>query len=104
MRFAILLSTAALSACATPQDIYQSSVDFDEVTSKSLNDVSQCMQLRYATAPFTTPDGKMSFPIKNGFHQVLGLITLEPNDGGTRVQVRKTGQLMINARDYRKCM
>ncbi|MDP3550607.1 MAG: hypothetical protein Q8R81_09440 [Novosphingobium sp.] len=104
MRSAFLILTIALSACATPQDIYNGEVDFDEVTAKPMAEVSQCMQLRYASAPITTPDGKIGFAIKNGFQQVLGLITLEPAKSGTRIQVRQTGQAIINARDYRNCM
>jgi hypothetical protein len=104
MRFAVIVLAAAVGACATPQDIYKSEVDFDETTSKSVAEVSQCMQLRYGSAPITTPDGKTGFMMKNGFQQIFGVITLEPAESGTRIQVRKTGQAMINARDYRHCM
>jgi len=104
MRNAVALLTLGLAACATPGDIYSSEVDLSETSAKPLAEISQCLQLRWAEAPLTTPDGKTAFPMKNGYGQTLGLLTLTPADGGTLVELRKTGQLMIGGQNWRNCL
>lgn len=103
MRNLIALSALVLAACATPGDIYLSEVDLSEVSPKSVAEISQCLQLRWAEAPLTTPDGKATFPMKNGYGQTLGLVSLTPTEGGTLIELRKTGQLMIGGKDWRHC-
>lgn len=104
MRNLIAFLAVALAACATPTDIYSSEVDLSETSTKPLAEVSQCLQLRWAEAPITAPDGKLSFPMKNGYGQVLGLVTLTPIPEGTLLELRKTGQLMIGGQNWRGCL
>lgn len=104
MRNLIALLTVGLAACATPTDIYSSEVDLSETSPKPLAEVSQCLQLRWAEAPITAPDGKLNFPMKNGYGQVLGLVTLTPIPEGTLLELRKTGQLMIGGQNWRGCL
>lgn len=93
----------ALSACATPSQIYSSEVDISDVSAKPISDISQCLQLRWAIAPITAPDGKLSFPMKNGYGMVLGMLTLTPQTNGTLIELRKTGQMLAGGQDWRKC-
>jgi hypothetical protein len=104
MRNLIAFLAVALAACATPTDIYSSEVDLSVTSAKPLAEVSQCLQLRWAEAPITAPDGKLSFPMKNGYGQVLGLLTLTAVPEGTLVELRKTGQLMMGAQNWRECL
>ena len=102
-KLAIALAVLA-GGCATPTQIYSSEVDKREVSSKSISEVSQCLQLRWAEAPITGPDGKLSFPMKNGYGQVLGMLTLTEQGSGTLIELRKTGQMLFGGRDWSKCV
>ena len=51
----------------------------------------------------TATDGKLSFPMKNGYGQVLGFLTLTPQGNGTLLELRKTGALMIGGNGWKKC-
>lgn len=104
MRNITIILLSLLGGCATPGDIYASEVDASATSPKPLAEVSQCIQLRWAEAPITAPGGKLTFPNKNGFGQVLGLLTLTPVEAGTLVEFRKTGQLMLGANDWKKCL
>lgn len=103
MNRAILVLALLASACATPGDIYASDVDLSERSTKSVSEISQCLQLRWAEAPITAPDGKLSFPMKNGYGQVLGMLTLSPIEGGTLIELRKTGQMLFGGQNWRSC-
>ena len=104
MKFAAACFALLLSACATPAAIYRSEVDKTATTSKSLAEVSQCLQLRWALAPIVTPDGKTNFPMKNGYGQTLGMLTLTDNGTGTLIELRKTGQMVFGGGDWKKCL
>lgn len=104
MRNAIGLLALGLAACATPGDIYSSEVDLSETSPKSVSEISQCLQLRWAEAPLTTPDGKATFPMKNGYGQTLGLLSLSPVEGGTLIELRKTGQMLFGGQNWRACL
>jgi hypothetical protein len=104
MRNLIAIAALLLASCATPQDIYSSEVDVAETTAKPLAEISQCLQLRWAEAPITAPDGKLNFPMKNGYGQVLGMLTLTPVPDGTLIELRKTGQLAIGGENWRACI
>lgn len=104
MRYLLATLPLLLSACATPGDIYASGVDTSEISEKPLAEISQCLQLRWAEAPLQTPDGKTTFPLKNGYGQTLGLLSLSPVEQGTLVELRKTGQLMIGGENWRRCL
>ncbi len=95
--------TALVAACATPADIYSSEIDLAETSAKPIDEISQCLQLRWGSAPITAPDGKLTFPMKNAYDQVLGLLTLSPVENGTRLELRKTGQMIFGGQDWRKC-
>lgn len=99
-----ILAALLVAGCATPSDIYSSEVDLSETTARPLAEVSQCLQLRWAEAPITAPDGKLSFPMKNGYGQVLGMLTLTAVSDGTLLELRKTGQLMMGAQNWRTCI
>jgi hypothetical protein len=103
MRNSIVIAALLLAACATPMDIYSSEIDIAETSPKPIGEISQCLQLRWAEAPITGPDGKLSFPMKNGYGQVLGLLTLTTVPGGTLLELRKTGQLAIGGENWRAC-
>lgn len=103
MKHLIVIAALALTGCATPGDIYASEVDKSEVSPKSVAEISQCLQLKWAEAPITAPDGKLSFPMKNGYGVVLGLLTLSPHEQGTLIELRKTGQMLIGGQSWRKC-
>lgn len=100
----IILLFSLLGACATPTDIYSSPIDISATSAKPIAEVSQCLQLRWAEAPITAPDGKISFPMKNGYGQVLGLLTLTTVPEGTLLELRKTGQLAIGGENWRACV
>lgn len=100
----VLIAALAAASCATPGDIYASEVDLSETSSRPLAAVSRCLQLRWAEAPITAPDGQLSFPMKNGHGQVLGMLTLTSVPEGTLIELRKTGQMLFGGQDWLKCV
>jgi len=102
MRLLIVLSAAALTACASTQDIYESSVDESVFIDRPPAEVSQCLQMRLSSAPITTPDGRQTFLIKNQYGSTLAMMSLAPQDGGTRIEIRRA-QSAVHTGQWRKC-
>lgn len=98
-----LLFAVSLAGCASATQIYNSEVDLAEYSDKPLSEISNCLQMRWAISPLTMPVGATAFAMRNAQGVTLGFVSLIPDGEGTRIELRKTGQLVLGATDYRKC-
>lgn len=82
-----------LAGCASTADIYASAVDDAVTSSKPLQEVSICLQLKYDTPPLTTAAGETTFALKNMQRVTLGTLSLRTVPEGTRVEMRRSGSV-----------
>lgn len=93
MRFLAGLVVVALAGCSTVQSVSDSEVDASQVSAKSIDEVSRCLQLRYDTPERVEPNGTRAIIAKNNYGGVIALFTLHPVANGTRIDLQTTSSL-----------
>lgn len=102
MNRAAVIACLSLSACASVGDLYGSGVDETFTSTKPIATVSSCLQVKYATAPITTPGGETTFIMKNAQQAPLALLTLTVVPEGTRIDMRRANAINILG-NWRSC-
>lgn len=104
MRSLVACLLLLLAGCASASQVYQKPVARTAVSTKSVDTVSRCLQLELATAPVTLPDGRTGFMMDNGHGVVLGIVTIEPLDAGTKLELKKQGALAFGFHRWDPCL
>lgn len=99
---AVVLAAAALAGCASVSDMYASPVDATVVSPKPLQEVSSCLQLKYATAPLVAPGGETMLLLKNIQQVTIGILTLSTVPEGTKIEMRRSRSVGALG-DWRSC-
>jgi len=97
------LAFVLLAGCASVADLQLSSVDREDVSPKSVDEVSRCLAFQMAEAPITDEAGNPMFIMKNGYQAPVATVTLLPFNGGTKVQVRQANGL-VQTGGWRRCL
>lgn len=83
------IACAALTGCASTDKVLSKEATEVFYSKESVNTVAFCLANKNNTPSLDRDDGSKVVLIKNGYGGVSMAFTIYPNDGGSRIELRK---------------